>query len=259
MMNRFLIRHTFFLTLVILLCSNALADIVILKNGQSIKDVKVKDLGDTLSCESQSRTYYISKKSVESIVRTDRNDIMPHIRRWADDLISSMPPAFQKYIHTYPRLIFAGISLICMMILILAVFKYLWNRILRLGRAWNKRHQLRRDIKWLDEDEKAVLREFVLQEKNSIELPVEDKTVAGLIRKDILEPIGSKGEYSVRGMMLPAMITPSAKKCLKLKMLGMPPVLNDETRKALINSRPKFIAEMAGFYKKLEKKSEIYW
>jgi hypothetical protein len=258
-MKRLNILYIILLVLFVPLCSKSIADIVILKNGQTIKDVKITDLGDTLLCESASRTYYISKKSVASIVRTDRKDTMSLVRGWADDLIVSMPPSARKYIHSYPRLIIAGISLICFMFLSFAALRLLLRRILSFAQALNKRSRWIRNIKRLDEDEKAVLREFIIQGQNTIEMPVENKTVAGLIHKGILEQLGSKGEYSVRGLMLPVMISFGSKKRMNPKMLGMPPVLNDETRKSLSEARPKFIGEMAGFYKKLEKKSDIYW
>jgi hypothetical protein len=258
-MKRLSILYILILILAAPLCSKSLADVVVLKNGQMIRDVKVTDLGDTILCESQSQTYYISKKSVESIARTDRKNAMSHLHRWADDLIYAMPPAAKKYINTYPRLIIAGISLSCFIVLLIAAMRLLASRISSLARALNKKRQFIQYIKRLDENEKAVLREFIIQGQNTIEMPVEDKTVSGLIHKGILEQIGSKGEYSVRGLMLPVMIPFSSKKRLNPKMLGMPPVLNEETRNALSESRPKFIAEMAGFYKKLEKKSDIYW
>jgi hypothetical protein len=258
-MKRLSIFYILMLALAVPLCSISLADVVVLKNGQMIRDVKVTDLGDTILCESRNRTYYISQSSVESIIKTDRKETMSLVRGWADDLIVSMPSSARKYIHSYPRLIIAGVLLIGTILLSLAVVKFLTSHISLLSKQFNKKRQLRRDIKHLDENEKAVLREFIIQGDNTIELPVEDKTVAGLITKGILEKLGSKGEYSVRGLMLPLMITASAKKRMNPKMLGMPPALNDEARKALGESRPKFIADMAGFYKKLEKKSDIYW
>ncbi|MCU0598864.1 MAG: superinfection exclusion B family protein [Desulfobacterales bacterium] len=259
-MKRLIIFYILLLILYGPLCSSSLADIVVLKNGQVISDVTITDLGDTIVCESQSRTYYINKESVESIARTDSKDAVSHFRGWADDLLSYMPPTAKKYINTYPRLIIAGISLIGIIILMIAAVRRLpVSRILTMGKAIKKKRQSLQYVKQLDENEKSVLREFIIQGQNTIEMPVEDKTIAGLIHKGILEQIGSKGEYSVRGLMLPVMISFACKKRLNPQILGMPPVLNDETRNTLIASRPKFISELSGFYKKLEKKSDIYW
>ena len=157
-MKRLFIFYILMLALAAPLCSISLADVVVLKNGQMIRDVKVTDLGDTILCESQKRTYYISQSSVESIIKTDRKDTMSLVRCWADDLIVSMPPSARKYIHSYPRLIIAGILLIGIMILSLAVLKLLTSQISLLGKQLNKKRQLRRYIKQLDENEKAVLR-----------------------------------------------------------------------------------------------------
>jgi len=259
MMKRLPIPCLFFMVFAVFLCAIARADIVILKNGKLIKDVKVTDLGDTILCESQSQTYYISKKSVESIVRTGSKGVTEHLRRWTDTLLSSMPPSARKHINSYPRLIIAGILFIGFITLLFGFLSLLWTRTASICLALKKKRRLTRHVRGLDEHEKSVLREFIIQEQNTIEMPVEDKTVAGMIHKGILEQVGSKGEYSVRGLMLPVMISSTAKKRMTTKMLGMPQALTDETRKSLIDSRPEFIAETAGFYKKLEKKSDIFW
>lgn len=252
------IPYLFLVILIMSLSLPAWADVVILKSGQVIKDVKVSEQGNTVYCESKDRTYYINKDSIESIIRTDKQTIKNKVLKRADGLLASLPPKAKKYINDYPRLIIAGI--ICVLAAVLAVF-IIYSLLKLIKLMWvkfNKRHRLIRYVKKLDEQEKAVLREFIIQGQNTMEMPVEDKTVAGLIYKGVLEKIGSKGEYSVRGPMLPVVISPVAKKHMNPQMLGMPSVLTDETRQTLAESRPQFIRELADFYRKLERKNDFW-
>ncbi len=245
--------------LCILICSTSSADMVILKNGQTIKEVTIIDLWDTLQCESPTQTYYVDKKSVASIARTDREKAPSLIRRWADDLLASMPRVVKKHINAYQKWIFSGFLFLIAGIVLILILRKTLSQLIWLAQWMMKKRRLIQDIHHLDENEKAVLREFFLQAQNTLDLPVEDKTVAGLIHKGILEIVGSKGQYSVRGLMLPVMIAASAHKKMHPQSLGLPAVLTDENRKALNASRPAFIYEMAGFYQKLEKKPDIYW
>jgi len=145
------------------------ADIVILKNGQTLKGVTIKDEGDTLYCENKDQSFYINNT-----------------------------------------------------------------------------------LKQLDMDEKSVLREFYIQQANTLEMPVEDIVVSGLIKKGILDTTREKGPYSAGGLMLPVIISPVAKKHIKPVKIDMPSNIDDpETRETLSKSRPQYMYEMAGFYQSL--------
>ncbi|HDU8645074.1 TPA: superinfection exclusion B family protein [Morganella morganii subsp. morganii] len=56
---------------------------------------------------------------------------------------------------------------------------------------WKAHHD--KGIKSLDNDEKIVLREFYIQNKNTIEIMIDNPTVLGLISKKIIRQVGNQG------------------------------------------------------------------
>jgi hypothetical protein len=104
------------------------------------------------------------------------------------------------------------------------------------------RSGLSKAISELDYSEKAILREFYIQARNSIQLPFNDPSVTGLRRKGIVKPIGNVGEYSYAGMLLPFAMTSETKEILGPEMIGLPPgEPTDEEIEWIRSSRPDFI------------------
>ena len=249
-MKHLLIICTVLLSFLIISVSFAHADIVILKNGQMIEDVTVKDEGNTLYCESSDRSFYINKSTVESIVRTGKKGIGEQ----AKEFIFSLPDKTRAFVKDYFTLV---ATIICILILLLGLvtFKFLWVNIKPVLKSNIKKRDIIQAVKQMDEDEKSVLREFSLQKSNTIEMPVEDVVVSGLIKKGILQTTREKGEISACGLMLPVVISPAAKKKITLKKIDLPKNIMDETvRDKLARTRPQFMYKLAGFYKDLEKK-----
>ncbi len=234
----------------LMIAAAADADMVILKDGQVIRDVTITEEGDTLYCESPDRSYYINKNSVESVVRTGKKSVQAQ----AKEFIRSLPRRTERFVKDYFTLVAA---VICLLILLagLLVFKVLWVNIKPIAFSGVRRRELRGAIRQMDSDEKSVLREFELQRANTLELPVEDPVVSGLIRKKILMTVSDKGSYSPCGPLLPVIISPAAQKWITPKAIDMPEDLTDESqRDALARSRPQFMYKMAEFYRELEKK-----
>jgi hypothetical protein len=98
----------------------------------------------------------------------------------------------------------------------------------------------------LDPKEKAVMREFYLQNQNTIQLPFDQATVAGLVAKGILYPVGMTGERSLAGTLRPTRIAEHVQKHLTHEMIELPrrePLSNEDIR-FLRENRPKFLAEI---------------
>ena len=240
---------TLFFSLLALSAAFADADIVILKNGQVIKDVSIRDEGDTLYCESDDQTFYINKNTVENIIKTGPETFPEKAR----DFTTSLPRKIRLFVKDY--FAFAA-TIICILILLLALimFKTLWINISPVFKAGKRRRDIIKAVNQLDTDEKSVLREFYIQQANTLEMPVADIVVSGLIKKEILQTTRDKGPYSAGGLLLPVIISPAAEKHIKPEKIGMPTNLNDpKAREALSKSRPQYMYEMAGFYKSLEK------
>lgn len=73
------------------------------------------------------------------------------------------------------------------------------------------------NIKTLDPQEKAVIREFFINEQSSIEMPIDDPVVNGLINKNILKINKQFGNsFIMNGMNASTSLMKRAEKLLKL-------------------------------------------
>ncbi|GEA09152.1 hypothetical protein KUL42_39130 [Alteromonas sp. KUL42] len=100
-------------------------------------------------------------------------------------------------------------------------------------------------VHYLDPHEQSVLREFMLQQKRSIRLPIDDPTVSGLIEAGILRTVGNYGYQSHVGKVFSLAITNIANKTLTLENIEMPDDLdNPDSLVFLKNNRPPYIQEV---------------
>lgn len=248
-------RPGFFAALIILLlAASARADIVILKSGRQIFDVKVTKEGPTYYLKGKDRSWFISKDAVESIVRTEKPAAAGTLVEKAESYVKSIPGRAERFVRD--EFVVAATAVIILAVLLaLLIFKFIWINMKPLLKAGARRRDIIDAARHLDADEKAVMREFFIQQSNAIELPVGNTTVSGLIEKGVLVPTQEKGEYSACGLMLPVIIAPAAKRHIKARKIGMPADMKDEKkREAVLTSRPEFIYEMARFYKTLDQK-----
>ncbi|MGY3931478.1 Uncharacterised protein [Aeromonas encheleia] len=111
---------------------------------------------------------------------------------------------------------------------------------------WQSRRQqglLAQMIGFLDFNEKAVLREFVLQRKSVINLPITEPAVKNLMNAGVLtyaygKPVREKeDENQIRALM----IALPARPLLTYKVLGLSRgKMSDEQVEQIMNARPKF-------------------
>lgn len=240
----------------LLLPSQACADVVILKNGQVFENVTIIADGDTLHFEDSRRSYFISRDTVETIIRTrDKKPGIVKIPDWAEKHLSSLPAKARSLArdHFIPIMIAVSGILVLLCVILL---KFLWVNIRPLHDARREKRRINAGIRHLDPQEKAVLREFAIFDQNTLELPVENPAVSGLIHKGILQPTRQKGEYSVKGLVLPVTINPLARKRITPAVVELPQNWrNDDTQKqAIIRARPQFIHDKERFISALETK-----
>lgn len=96
----------------------------------------------------------------------------------------------------------------------------------------------------LDEREKAVLREFYIEDKRTLVLPVEHPVVEGLISEGILEVVGSRPLVWDRGRgyrRFSVRIGSEVSRYLSPEMLGMPSEPTEEELRELSRRRPDFL------------------
>lgn len=104
------------------------------------------------------------------------------------------------------------------------------------------RRGLLKAVSELDHSEMAILREFYIQAKNTIQLPFNDASVVGLRRKGIVNPVSNLGEYSYAGMLLPFVMAIETMEILRPEMIGLPPgEPTEEEIEWIRNSRPDFV------------------
>ena len=111
---------------------------------------------------------------------------------------------------------------------------------------WQSRRQQNQLVKmigFLDFNEKAVLREFVLQRKSVINLPITEPAVKNLMDAGVLtyaygKPVREKeDENQIRALM----IALPARPLLTYKVLGLSRgKMSDEQVEQIMNARPKF-------------------
>ncbi|HHQ4468314.1 superinfection exclusion B family protein [Aeromonas veronii] len=122
-------------------------------------------------------------------------------------------------------------------------FLIAWEWACEEWQARRQQDQLAQMIGFLDFNEKAVLREFVLQRKSVINLPITEPAVKNLMDAGVLtyaygKPTREKDdENQIRALM----IALPARPLLTYKVLGLSRgKMSDEQVEQIINARPKF-------------------
>lgn len=110
------------------------------------------------------------------------------------------------------------------------------NRAIKRGK-WNR--ELVEFIKRLDMAEIAVLREFHINGQQSLDMPIDEPVVAGMLNKGILYQLSSMGQMSREGMMMAVSVNPKISDAITPTFLGLPngePSRNE--LEGILNARP---------------------
>lgn len=116
-----------------------------------------------------------------------------------------------------------------------------WN----YSRVW--KHQFEKIIEAmtrLDPTEKAVLREFFLQGQNTIRLPIDEPTVAGLRAKGIIQLVGRNGSATPAGIIFSFALSPIAHDHLMLDQIDFPQNPTESDFDRIDRSRPAFVPQI---------------
>lgn len=92
----------------------------------------------------------------------------------------------------------------------------------------------------LDPHEKAVLREFYIQNKNTIKIPMDDPHVAGLLKNKILQIISQQGEHTLVGLMCNMQISEMTKSYITHDILEIPENPTEKEKDNIMKNRPRF-------------------
>lgn len=108
-----------------------------------------------------------------------------------------------------------------------------------------KQHQLlvsrNKMIRQLDFEEKAVLREFIIQRKNVLSLPMNEPAVSNLLQSGVLVPAFETQEIKGSGRTIKLSIAIDAREQLTYKVLGLPVgKLTEQEAAVLKAARPDY-------------------
>lgn len=96
-------------------------------------------------------------------------------------------------------------------------------------------------IRQLDFEEKAVLREFIIQRKNVLSLPMREPAVSNLLASSVLVPAFETQEIKGSGRIIKLSIAIEAREQLTHKVLGLPAgKMTEEEVTVLKSARPDY-------------------
>ncbi len=98
-------------------------------------------------------------------------------------------------------------------------------------------------VEQLDFHEKALLREFFIQGKNTLQLPIDNDTISGLSNKGIIYQVSNYGFTYYHGAYWAYSITEYAKGLLTPSMLGLTQNPTEEEKMTIFNNRPQWAIE----------------
>jgi hypothetical protein len=139
---------------------------------------------------------------------------------------------------------FIGITfLISSSFLLVTLISYITKTVTR-RRIRNKiKQNIRRDIQYLDYHEKALLREFSINGKHALQLPMDNDTVVSLVNKHIIYQASNTGFTYLHGAYFTFSITEIALENLTNKLIDLPDNPTEDEKTRILNERPTWAKE----------------
>lgn len=143
-------------------------------------------------------------------------------------------------------LLISSISIIISILIIvkdlfLKLYNYLANII-----------KLKKRLKNLDNEEKAVIREFYGYQRNTLDILMTEATVSGLLKSNILEITNRQCYATGVGTVCPISISEFAKKYITRILIGLPIEKASKKENIFLNNHRAEYALMLGVNEKLE-------
>lgn len=139
---------------------------------------------------------------------------------------------------------YIGIAfLISSAFLLVAIINYIGRLITRKQLTKKIKNSILKDIKYLDIHEKALLREFYINGKQTLQMPLDNDTVTGLVNKHIIYQASSTGFTYLHGVYFPYSMTEIALDNLTPEMIDLPQNPSEEDKYRIISQRPNWAKE----------------
>lgn len=181
-----------------------------LRNGSVIPFEAITITGDTVHLKDGKTEYLLNKKDVGNIVRVKSHQGF-NWRQTVDKLYYRLPRPVRHFCYRNAEALEHSLYLIFAAVLLILTIKaigWCWSEIaLMLGYALQL-YKTQRYLLRLDDEEKAVLREFEFQNQAVLLLPVNDPIVNRLLHKDILHDFTCHEGQDYNGTLRPVGSTP---------------------------------------------------
>ena len=135
--------------------------------------------------------------------------------------------------------------LVSSLLLIIEIVYWCWIKVDDYFSTRNIKKELQSELLKLDNHEKAVIREFYLQGKNTLQLPLNHPTIARLFDSHFLILYSTMAEKSLAGVLASLSINPEIKDYITNDLLDLPKNPTSEQIQWLKDNRPNFLAEIA--------------
>ncbi|MGI5822087.1 MAG: superinfection exclusion B family protein [Bacteroidales bacterium] len=146
------------------------------------------------------------------------------------------------FLHDYGK--FLGISFIVSSgFTLIALWTYISRLVGRRRSSKRVKESIIKDINYLDFHEKALLREFFINGKQTLQLPFDNDTVVGLVNKHIIYQASSTGFTYLHGAYFPYTISDIANKHLTSEILELPENPTEEDKRRILDNRPNWAKE----------------
>lgn len=139
---------------------------------------------------------------------------------------------------------FIGISFILSSAFtIIALWTYFSRLIKRQTLSKKIKNSIIDDIQNLNFHEQALLREFFINGKNTLQLPIDNDTVVGLTNKQIIYSASNTGFVYIHGAYFPYTISEFAQKYLTNELLDLPRNPTEDQIRQIKQNRPDWAKE----------------
>jgi len=129
-------------------------------------------------------------------------------------------------------------------LVVLDVLRLLWQKIKSIWLRRKLKFQLIDSLSELDHYEKSIIREFFIQNKKTLQLPMDQATISGMLQNRFLILAGRMGERSLAGTLVPIRINPIVAECITYEHIDLPVNPSDADIERVKNNRPDFLYEI---------------
>lgn len=134
---------------------------------------------------------------------------------------------------------FGPVFIVSIAFIALSIIYYFKNKIENGLNKSKSQKFIIEELESLDPHEQSVIREFGIQNRNSVKMPIDNSTVAGLINKRILKSVSNIGD----GLYLPLILTTIANRNLKDVHIGVSEEMTDEELSEIFSKRPDWATD----------------